>query len=169
MQIYIIKRDKVYLFAGIVTCLCAAFILLHFYSCSKMSVGAFLVYSSDIDRRETEQVEIFDIEKGSVTGSYNNNAVFRKEACKYLGSITGMNGNVKVFPKLGYIVKLPLEPPVKASSKYLKAAGINFVDKIYVIFSSHGRPYLLILDGQSKPYCFNFEADLSTLKVIFQR
>ena len=162
MLIFVVERKKIYIFASILACLCLALILLHVSSGRKMSIGAFLTLS-DSEGRKPEQVEIFDIGKGLVTGSYDNNAGFRKETFKYLDSITGMYGNVKVFPKYGYIVKIPLDPPAKASAKLLTAAGIEYANKIYIILPSQGKPYLLLLDGQSKPLCFNFDADTTYL------
>lgn len=142
-----------------------AFVLPHVTSCKKMSIGAFLAYS-DSDGQKSGKVEIFDIEAGSVIRSLENSAVFRKEACKYLDSIKGMYGSVKVFPKAGYIVKIPLEPPVKTSGKLPETAGIEYADKIYVIFPLQSKPYLLLLDGQSRPYCFKFGADTDSLQNI---
>lgn len=161
MLIFMVERKKLYIIAGILACLCAVFLLKCGIVGRKMSVGAFLTESGG---QKTEQVEIFDIEKGLVVGSYENNAGFRKEAIKYLDSISGMYGNIKVFPKAGFIVKIPLEPPVKISSKLPAAAGIEYADTIYVIFPSQGKPYLLLLDGQSRPFCFNFNAETILLQ-----
>lgn len=165
MLIFVVERKKIYMFAGIIACMCMAFILLHVCSGRKMSIGAFLTASGS-EGRKAEQVEIFDIGKGFVIGSYSNNAGFRKEVLKYLDSVSGMYGNVRVFPKVGYIVKIPLEPPFKASAKLLTAAGIEYVDKIFVIFPSQGKPYLLLLDGQSRPFCFVFDADTSAVQKL---
>lgn len=163
MLILMIERKKLYIASGILACLCAVFLFKCGIDGRKMSVSAFLTVSED-GGQASGQVEIFDIEKGLVVGSYDNNAGFRKEAQKYLDSISGMYGNIKVFPKVGYIVKVPLEPPVKVSAKLTAAAGIEYADTIYVIFPSQGKPYLLLLDEQTRPYCFNFEADTTFLQ-----
>ncbi len=162
MLIFMVERKKLYIAAGILACLFAVFSLIGGISGRRMSVRAFLTVS-EVSGQALGQVEIFDIEKGLVIGSYDNNAGFRKEAQKYLDSISGMYGNVKVFPKAGYIVKIPLEPPVKLSAKLPAAAEIEYVDTLYVIFPSQGKPYLLLLDGQTKPFCFNFDADTAYL------
>ena len=168
MLIFMVERKKLYIVAGILACLFTAFLLKCGITGRKMSVSAFLV-STDADEQKPEQVEIFDIEKGAVVDSYGSNTGFRKEALKYVDSVSGMYGNVKVFPKVGYIVKIPLEPPVKASVKLLTAAGIEYINNIYVIFPSQRKPYLLILDGQSKPFCFNFDAEATFLQRYLDR
>jgi hypothetical protein len=163
MLILMIERKKLYIAAGILAGLCAVFLLKCGIAGRKMSVGAFLTVS-EAGGQTSGQVEVFDIEKGLVIGSHDNNAGFRKEAQKYLNSISGMYGNLKVFPKVGYIVKIPLEPPVKAPEKLMEAAGVEYADTIYIIFPSQGKPYLLLLDEQDRPYCFNFEADTAILQ-----
>lgn len=165
MLVFGVDRKKIYLTISILVCLCAAFALKCGISGRQRSIGAFLS-NSDTGGRMSETVEIFDIKAGKIVGSRRNNAVFRREACKYLGSVTGMYGNVKVFPDAGYIVRIPVEPPAEASPKLLKDAGILSVDTVYVIFPEKVQPYLLILDGRSRPLCFNFDADTAFLQDI---
>lgn len=162
MIIFVFERKKLYIGACILACLCAAFLIKCGISGRRMSVGAFLAVS-EAGGQKTEHVDIFDIKEGLVVGSYINNAGFRKEAIKYLASISGMYGNIKAFPKAGYIMKIPLEPPVKLSGKLPAAAGIEYADTVYIIFPSQSKPYLLLLDGQARPNCFNFDADTAYL------
>lgn len=162
---YVIKIDrrKFLISVSIVFGLFIIMAVLHAVPNRKMSINTFLT-ASDTTGENTENIEIFDISEGKVIYQYKPNSIFQKEATRYLAAVTGMYTKLRVVPDSGYIVKVPLNPPVQASGKWLAASGLTNIDKVYVIFPLQAEPYLLILDKQSRPVCFHFSADTSTLK-----
>jgi len=115
---------------------------------------------------EYKDVEIFDISKGEVIKTIQSNPVIQKEAEKYLKSITGMYAKVKAFPESGYIIRVPLEPPVKVQGQWLTNYGIDSVDEVFILFPGQGTPYLLVLDERSRPLFYNFEGNTDVLLKI---
>ncbi|MCX7710180.1 MAG: hypothetical protein N2484_10060 [Clostridia bacterium] len=126
------------------------------------NVEAFLSQSLDTGN-ENKVVEIFDISKGEVIKTEAVNPSIRKEAEKYLNSITGMFVKVKAIPEKGYILRIPLEPPVEVKSHWLADYGINSVEELFVLLPEQGTPYLLVLDDQSRPYFYNFDGNIEPL------
>jgi len=110
-----------------------------------------------------KSIEIFDINQGKVIGKVQSNSSIQKEVEGYLKGITGMYVKVKAFPEKGYIIRVPLKPPVEVQSQWLNEYGINSVNELFVLFPEQGVPYLLLLDEKERPLFFNFEGDTGVL------
>lgn len=124
----------------------------------KTSAEAFLY--SDKDNTANRQIEIFSINKESVVKKAPLSPVIKNEAVKYLNSITGLYVKVKALPDKGYIIKIPLEPPVKIQTEWLD----DLVHEIFVIFPEDKTPpYLLILDDNNRPYFYTFDESTEIL------
>ena len=106
-----------------------------------------------------KNVEIFDVSKGSVVRSAIPSKKLQNEVEKYLSGITGMYVKVKAFPDSGYMIRVPLDPPIKVQNQWLSAS----VDQAIVIFPQDKVPYLLVLDEKSRPLFFTFQNDTTEL------
>jgi hypothetical protein len=67
---------------------------------------------------------------------------------------------VKPLPSKGYIVKIPINPPLMVQNQFINAP----VDNIFIIFTETEPPILLLLDEKGKPFVYNFSAKTDTLK-----
>lgn len=110
-----------------------------------------------------DNIEIFDIGKGSVIKVIQINDFALTEASKYLQGITGMYAKVRALPDKGYIVKIPFEYNIIVKNKWLNDYNINSVDKIFIIFPQDRVPYLLVLDEKERPYFYCFNGDTNKL------
>lgn len=110
-----------------------------------------------------EDIEIFDIGKGSIAKIVKVNDIAINEAKKCLSGITGIYVKVNAFPKKGYIVKVPFEPKVKVKNHWLNDYSINSLDKIFIIFPDEGKPYLLVLDDSERPLFFTIDCNTNKL------
>jgi hypothetical protein len=108
-------------------------------------------------------IEIFDINKGSVIKEIQVNDFAIAEGEKFLQGITGMYVKVNAFPDSGYIIKVPFKPNIKVENQWLNGNNIKYVDKFFVIFPQKGVPYLLVLDEKERPYFYYFNGDLEKL------
>lgn len=112
---------------------------------------------------DVREIEIFDIVKGQVIKRIEPSSKVQKKAESYLGGITGMYVKAKPFPEKGYIIKIPMNPSMKANTHWLKDYGINSVNKVFIIFPAGEKPYLLVLDKQGRPLFYDFEGSTDEL------
>lgn len=119
-----------------------------------------------VSANNVQNIEIFDIGKGSVLKVVPLHHRALTEAKKILKSITGMYIKVNAFPDKGYIIRIPFEPKMIVKNQWINDCKINAIDKLFVIFPEAGTPYILILDDKEKPYLFNFESDVELLLEI---
>jgi hypothetical protein len=108
-------------------------------------------------------VEIFDITKGEVIKKVLTNQTIEKAAISYLKAISGMYAAVKAFPEDGYIIRIPVVPPVQVQNPWLNDYNIYTVDQIFILLPEQGSPYLLVLDTKLRPYFYNFDGDVDAL------
>ncbi|NJD03590.1 MAG: hypothetical protein FIA99_13585 [Ruminiclostridium sp.] len=128
----------------------------------KSSLASFL-NSMGVSFYGQKDLEIFDIYKGKVVKRIKPDSVINKVVEGHLEGITGMYAKVKAFPDKGYIIRIPLEPPIKIQSKWLNVYGINSVDEVFILFPEQGVPYLLVLDEKKRPLFYNFEGNTDYL------
>ncbi len=129
---------------------------------SESSGTAVFLVSAGIEQQR-RQTEIFDIGKGIVTKKVHTDREIQAEAIRYLEGITGMYVKVDAIPQKGYIVRIPLSPPVKLCSQWVNDYGIYAVDEVFVIFPEQEKPYLLILDDSRRPFFYNFAGNTDEL------
>jgi len=132
----------------------------------RSNLAAFIV-SEDMEAQSRRDIEIFDVEKGTVIKRISPNtqtqAKIQKEAGKYLEEITGMFVKVNALPNSGYIVRLPLEPAITIRNQWLNQT----VREVFVIFSE-GAPYLLVLDEEERPLFYNFNSSTDELLELLE-
>lgn len=112
------------------------------------------------------KVEIFDIAKGEVIKEVQPGPEIKKEILKYINGITGMYVKVNAIPVKGYIVRVPVTPAIPIQNSWLNDYGINSLNEVFVLFPEKEKPFLLILNNESRPYFYNFEGDTNKLLEI---
>ena len=110
------------------------------------------------DARE-DKVEVFDISQGKVIRELDVTPELRAEALSYIKKISSAYVKVMALPSMGKIVKIPLNPNVRVSSRLLNGV----VKNVFILFPEGGQPYLMVLDEKNRPLFYNFEADTKKL------
>ena len=119
-----------------------------------------LTATSPTPDTSNDEIQIFDVGKGNVVKKMKSTPTLQAEAEKVINSITGLYVKVQPLPEKGYIVRIPMSPPMTVQSRYINA----IVDKIYVIFTKNNPPIVLILDSRNKPFVYNFSSSTEALK-----
>ncbi|MFZ5988603.1 MAG: hypothetical protein ACOYWZ_15970 [Bacillota bacterium] len=115
--------------------------------------------AKDIPSKGPLYIEIFDINKEKVIKKFKSNPSIQKEAVNYLKSLTGVYMKFNLFPKEGFMIKIPLESSVK-----IKEQDIYYlVNEVIIIFPGQDRPYLMFLDDEGRPHAFYFDGDTGQL------
>ncbi len=110
-----------------------------------------------------KDVEIFDINKGEVVKKVQSNDTIQNEVKKYLESIEGKYEKAKPLPSSGKVIKVPLEPEIRAESYWLTDEGVKVIDKVFIIFPDQEKPFLLVLNDDKLPVFFSFSANTEVL------
>lgn len=111
---------------------------------------------------ENPHIEIFDIKKDSVIKEIISNNKLQKEAKNSLNGITCIYGKFKPIPNSGYIIKIPLDSPIKVENKCLKA----FIDEVMIIFPEEEPPYLMVFDNEDRFIFLNFKSNINSIKKL---
>jgi len=135
------------------------------YLTSHFSESALMAFvASSNSSYNTTNIEIFDISKGEVIVEVKPRPSVREEAIKYLKGINGIYTKVNAFPDKGYIIRIPLSPPVAVQNQWLNSFNIKSVDGLFVLFPEDEKPYILVLDEASRPFFYTF--DIPTNKLL---
>ena len=121
------------------------------------SISAYVLDSSPRD------VEIFDISKGEQTKRIQINPKIRRVVVNYLQGITGMYVKADALPKDGKVIRVPLDPSVKAESQWLKGYGIDSVEEVFIFLPEQRSSYLLVLDSRHRPLFYTYDRDIDQL------
>lgn len=98
----------------------------------------------------TNQIEVFDIEKGSVIKTVPPNPIFQTEASKILNSIKDVYKKINPIPKKGLMVKIPLSPMIPVQNQWIH----SLVDEIIIFFPEGEKPYIMTFDDENNYYFF---------------
>lgn len=104
-------------------------------------------------------IEIFDIGKEQVIKKVSSNDAIQKEVKSYLKGITGMYVKIRPIPEKGYMVKIPLEPPIKVENSWLN----SLVDQMILVLPEHEVPYLLVFDNENRAVFYTFKGTVKGL------
>ena len=125
---------------------------------------SFFVHTSPILAEKTNQIEIFDIEKGAVIKTVPSNPSFQSESAKILNSIKDIYKKVNPIPKKGLMVKIPLNPMIPVQNQWLHA----LVDEIIIFFPEDEDPYIMTFDDENNYYFFTINNPRSTSEFILR-
>jgi hypothetical protein len=110
-----------------------------------------------------KNVELFDIQKDTVTQVVSSNTFFQKAAKDYLHGINGIYVKVRPIPNQGYMIKIPLEPSVQINNEWIN----DLVDEVIIIFTKDEKPYLMVFDDENNPHFFHFQGNTDILVKTF--
>jgi hypothetical protein len=126
-------------------------------------LSAMFLYNPSIHAQGIKNVELFDIQKDSVTQIVPTNAEFQKAAEDYLNGINGIYVKVKPIPNQGYMVKIPLEPSIQINNEWIS----ELFDEVIIIFTKEEPPYLMVFDDENNPRFFHFQGNTELLVKTF--
>lgn len=121
-----------------------------------LSVVFLFLFVAAVNVQAAAQIEIFDIYKGKVIKSLPAKEGIQKEINKMLSAVTGLYPELKPIPDKGYMVKVPLEPPINLKNQWLD----DKVTEVIVIFPEYENPHLMAFDSKSRTFFFTFKGSV---------
>lgn len=103
------------------------------------------------------EIEVFDVVQGSVIKHIEGTPYVQQEMRNMVQTITGMVKDLKIEPTDGYLVKIPLEPPIMIKDPYLNILA----EELILFISSDSEPKLLLFSDENQPYFVHFNYDFS--------
>lgn len=120
-----------------------------------------------ISTNEYKDIEIFDISQGKIVKKLQSNEEIQNNVLQFVKDITGLYVNVKPFPEAGYIMRVPINPPVQVENQWVQEQGVETVNELYLLFPKEDEPFILILNDENRPFFFKYKGDTkSFLKEI---
>jgi len=101
-------------------------------------------------------VQVFDVKKGQVVQTTENNEYFQKNVHQWLSGITGFAPEVSPDLKAKYIVRVPVKP---AATLQVGTTKLNVME-VFLFYYEDKEPILLIFDETKKPYIFHIHNDV---------
>ena len=105
-----------------------------------------------------KNIELLDIEKNKIV-TIQAKPNIQLETEKIIKGINDVVKKINPIPNKGYMVKIPLTPPLRLESKWVNA----LIDEVIIIIPENEKPYLLLFDDENKPYFFTFTTDIDSL------
>ncbi|MCD4838876.1 hypothetical protein LRS37_08310 [Neobacillus sedimentimangrovi] len=115
----------------------------------------FFLFLSTNALAQTNQVEIFDIEKGKVVQLVPTSSEIQKEASTFLQGISGVYTKVRPIPEKGYMIKVPLEPSIMVDNQWFK----GLVDEVVIIFPEQEKTFLMVFDDENRLHFYHFDGN----------
>ncbi len=112
----------------------------------------------------SKQIEIFDIEKGTVIKTVPLNLIFQTESAKILNSIKDIYKKVNPIPNKGLMVKIPLNPMIPVQNQWLT----SHVDEIIIFLPEDEEPYIMTFDDENNVYFFTINNQNSVSEFILK-
>ncbi|MDP4092868.1 MAG: hypothetical protein Q8920_05855 [Bacillota bacterium] len=91
-------------------------------------------------------IEIYDINKNEVVKTIAATSEIQSKAERYLKGIAGIYSKLSPVPDSGYMVKIPLEPPVELQNQWLSGNVYSMI----LILPDKESPYIALLDEESR-------------------
>lgn len=112
---------------------------------------------------ETKPIEIFNIEKGKVVKEISTSTDINKETELIISSVSGVYKNLDPLPHKGFMVKIPVDPPIHLQNEWFN----DYVDEVVIIFSNEEKdPYLMIWDDENRPHFYSFQMKTEKLEKL---
>ncbi|MBP1931231.1 hypothetical protein [Ammoniphilus resinae] len=108
---------------------------------------------------EASEIEVFDVSRGKVVKHIVNTPQVQQEIKNMVYTITGMVSDLKIEPNDGYLVKIPMEPPVMIKNQWMDL----YAEELILFLSPTSEPKLLIFSDENRPYFVHFNYDISFL------
>ncbi|WNS76324.1 hypothetical protein RRV45_04765 [Bacillus sp. DTU_2020_1000418_1_SI_GHA_SEK_038] len=119
-----------------------------------------LVYSLPIHAEgKSERIEVYHIDKAKVVKEIPITAAINKEAENYLSNIEGIYKKINPIPRKGFIVRIPLRPPIKVQNQWIH----TLADEMNIFYPVEEDPYIMIFDDENNVYFFTIDQNNSDL------
>ncbi|SEB92815.1 hypothetical protein SAMN05443246_2381 [Paenibacillus sp. GP183] len=102
--------------------------------------------------------EVFDIQKGEVIKIIKNSANLQSEVEKWLSSIAGTVGSLKMEPDSGIGLKIELVPPLKVENQWITGTVTEVA--LFISEKETYYPTLLIFTKENSVIAVNIQYDL---------
>jgi hypothetical protein len=106
--------------------------------------------------------EIFDPKQDKVVKVVQLNTKIYNTVLTLINNIDGIYGKNDPVTEDGYAIRIPLDPAIKVTSKWLNA----LVSEVYLIIPENNPPFLMIYEDKNKLSCFPFNGDMNDLSEI---
>lgn len=107
----------------------------------------------------SENIEIFDIDKGKVIKKVNSDLEIQKEVEQILNGITDLYRAFEPIPRSGYMIKFPLEPAFYLENDWYQ----DYVTEVILIFPAYENPHIMLFNDENKPYFFTIQASVDPI------
>jgi hypothetical protein len=104
--------------------------------------------------------EVFDIQKGEVVKLISNSTFLQREVGRWLDSISGHVGSLKVEPDIGIGVKIVLTPPQNIKNQWINGTVTEVV--LLISRTETFYPTLLVFTKENSVVAVNIHFDLMT-------
>ncbi|WP_147534394.1 hypothetical protein [Bacillus marasmi] len=115
----------------------------------------FQFVSTIASAQTNRQIEVFEISKGKVIAIVQQNPQLQQEVKTFLEGISGVYVKYNPIPKTGYMIRVPLEPPIMVKNQWFN----DLVDEVTIIFSGQENPYIMVFDDENRLHFLTFERD----------
>lgn len=112
---------------------------------------------------QVKDVELFDIQVDEVTKTVPMSPQFQERAEEYLKNIDNIYVKVSPVPNKGYMIKIPLEPSVQVTNKWINSQ----VNEVIIVFPKDEEPFLMTFDDEDNIYVFTFKGNTDFLVKTF--
>ncbi len=116
-----------------------------------------LVYTSPIHARDqSEKIEVYHIDEAKVIKEVTPTEAVHLEAEKYLSNISGVYKKINPIPRKGFIVRIPLHPPLKVQNQWIH----TLADEVNIFYPMEEDPYIMMFDDENNVYFFTIDGNV---------
>ncbi|MUV38296.1 hypothetical protein JNUCC1_02134 [Lentibacillus sp. JNUCC-1] len=119
---------------------------------------ALIFFSQSSTFAETRDIEVFDTVQGKVVFTASPSKQLQQEAGSFLQHLTDVYRDVSPLPNEGYMIRVPLNPPVEVNNQWIH----ELIDEVVILYSTEDNPYLLVFDQENQARFFTFEGDAAS-------
>ncbi len=104
-------------------------------------------------------IEIYDTRLDKVVKSVQAKPEIRNLIIEWINQTDAIYVKANPFPDEGYIVKVPLEPPVAVESEWICGS----IGEIYIVLSKQDLPFYVVFDESEHISCYNINGNINIL------
>jgi hypothetical protein len=119
----------------------------------------FLFFLFTDNGEAVKNIELFHIGKNKIVKTIPTNPTIQSEAEKILKTADSVVKKLNPIPDQGYMIRIPLEPPVQLENKWINA----LIDEVILIIPEEEKPHILIFDDENNMYFFTFQRKMDTI------
>ncbi|PKR78765.1 hypothetical protein CEY16_03135 [Halalkalibacillus sediminis] len=105
---------------------------------------------------ELPDIEVFDIQNEEVVQTIPNSDELQSYVAGYVETIDGVCTMINPIPREGFMIKTLFPSPLHVTNQWID----DQIETVIIILPTSDEPYLLMLNGEGRPYVFSFNADI---------